>query len=172
MKFIYTFSLCVFCTIFSSLQAQISDADYIKAGWMTTRMYGGNRSGDGPNWLIMTYGSGKDFVKDADGAYSLKGGWHDCGDHVKFGQTQFYAGYVLLLGYSAFPKGYDDFYSHDYRGYKAGNDFSWEGKKGTPNNIPDILDEVKYATDYYIRCIPNGTTFYSQVGNGNYDHKN
>ena len=149
-----------------------TNADYVKAGWMTTRMYGGNRSGDGPNWLIMTYNTGKDFVKDADGAYSLKGGWHDCGDHVKFGQTQFYAGYVLLLGYSEFPKGYDDYYDANYNGYKTANDFSFEGKKGTPNGIPDILDEVKYATDYYIKCTRDATTFYSQVGNGNLDHMN
>ena len=152
--------------------AQLTNQDYVKAGWMTARMYGGNRSGYGPNWLIMTYNSGRDFIKDADGAHSLVGGWHDCGDHVKFGQTQYYAGYMLLLGYSAFPEGYDDFYSFDYSGYRTANDFSFEGGRGTPNGIPDILDEVKYATDYYIKCIPNGTTFYSQVGNGDLDHKN
>lgn len=153
------------------ISAQTAD-DYSKAGWMTIRMYGGNRSGYGPNWLIMDHGRGYDFVKDADGSYDLTGGWHDCGDHVKFGQTQFYAGYMLLLGYSAFPRGYDDYYSFDYSGYKAAGDFSWEGKKGKPNGIPDILDEVKYATDYYIKCARDGSTFYSQVGNGNKDHMN
>lgn len=146
--------------------------DYQKAGWMTTRMYGGNRSGYGPNWLIMDHGRGYDFVKDADGDYDLTGGWHDCGDHVKFGQTQFYSGYMLLLGYSAFPEGYDDYYSADYEGYHNANDFTWEGGKGKPNGIPDILDEVKYATDYFIKCTRDGSTFYSQVGNGNDDHKN
>ena len=114
----------------------------------------------------MTYGS-VDFVKDADGAYSLKGGWHDCRP-CKIWTNTILCRYVLLLGILPF-KGYDDFYSHDYRGYKAGNDFSWKAK-GTPTHS-DILDEVKYATDYYIRCIPNGTTFYSQV-ECNYDHKN
>lgn len=172
MKISHVIALLISMTLLLNTQAQISHQDYVKAGWMTARMYGGNRSGHGPNWLIMTYNSGRDFIKDADGSHNLVGGWHDCGDHVKFGQTQFYAAYMLLLGYSAFPEGYDDFYSFDYRGYKAANDFSFEGKKGTPNGIPDILDEVKYATDYFIKCIPNGTTFYSQVGNGNYDHKN
>lgn len=147
-------------------------ADYQKVGWMTTRMYGGNRSGNGPNWLIMNHGKKTDFVKDADGAYDLTGGWHDCGDHVKFGQTQFYSGYMLLLGYSSFPEGYDDYYSPDYSGYSSSGDFSWEGKKGIPNGIPDILDEVKYGCDYFIKCTRDASTFYSQVGNGNYDHKN
>jgi len=160
-----------FVSCFTSY-AQISDADYVKAGWMTARMYGGNRSGYGPNWLVMTYNRGYDFVKDADGSYDLTGGWHDCGDHVKFGQTQFYAGYMLLLGYDAFPEGYDDFYSFDYSGYESSGDFSFEGKKGTPNGIPDILDEAKYATDYFIKCTRDGSTFYSQVGNGDNDHKN
>ena len=53
--------------------------DYRKALWMATRFYGGQRSGEGPNWLIMDHGSGKDFVNDADGDYNLAGGWHDCG---------------------------------------------------------------------------------------------
>lgn len=159
-------------TIVPTLLYSQTAEDYKKAGWMTTRMYGGNRSGYGPNWLVMNHDRGYDFVKDADGSYDLTGGWHDCGDHVKFGQTQFYAGYVLLLGYLSFPEGYDDYYSPDYSGYSSSGDFSWEGGQGTPNGIPDILDEVKYATDYFIKCARDGSTFYSQVGNGSNDHKN
>ncbi|MDA3882191.1 MAG: glycoside hydrolase family 9 protein, partial [Bacteroidales bacterium] len=172
MKKINLLAIFIALLVTSHSFSQLSNQEYVKAGWMTGRMYGGNRSGNGPNWLIMTYGRGYDFVKDADGAHNLVGGWHDCGDHVKFGQTQFYAGYMLLLGYSAFPAGYDDFYSADYSGYESSGNFSFEGGAGTPNGIPDILDEVKYATDYYIKCIPNGSTFYSQVGNGDYDHRN
>ncbi|MFW5851377.1 MAG: glycoside hydrolase family 9 protein [Bacteroidota bacterium] len=172
MKKINLFAIFIALLVTTPSFSQLSNQDYVKAGWMTARMYGGNRSGYGPNWLIMTYGRGYDFVKDADGTHSLVGGWHDCGDHVKFGQTQFYAGYMLLLGYSAFPEGYDDFYSTDYSGYESSGNFSFEGNAGTPNGVPDILDEVKYATDYYIKCIPDGSTFYSQVGNGDYDHKN
>lgn len=154
--------------------AQLSTNDYQKALWMTTRMYGGNRSGSGPNWLILDNSNNTrpDFVKDADGSYDLTGGWHDCGDHVKFGQTQYYSAYVLLVGYSAYPRGYYDYYSPDYSGYRSSGNFTWEGGAGAPNGIPDILDEVKYATDYFIKCARNSTTFYSQVGNGNYDHRN
>ncbi|MFO7869153.1 MAG: glycoside hydrolase family 9 protein [Bacteroidales bacterium] len=170
MKLIKFFASFLVILLTTNTFAQLSDNEYIEAGWMTTRMYGGNRSGDNDNWLIMTHGREYDFVKDADGSHDLTGGWHDCGDHVKFGQTQFYSGYVLLLGYSAFPEGYDDFYSANYTGYKSSGDFSYGN--GSPNGIPDILDEVKYATDYYIKCTPNGSTFYSQVGHGNYDHKN
>lgn len=152
--------------------------DYKKALWMTTRMYGGQRSGEN-NWLISGHLPsgvsetlrGKSFIndKDTDG-YDLSGGWHDCGDHVKYGQTEFYSAYMLLKAYAEFPTGYDDYYSYEYKGYKAAGDWSWEGKKHDPNGIPDILDEVKHATDYFIKCTRNATTFYYQVGNSNYDH--
>ena len=178
--------------VFAQTPAFTND-EYKKAAWMTTRMYGGQRSGHGPNWLTMkhvprdadwnslasskgatksAFTQGKDFIKDADGTHDLTGGWFDCGDHVKFGQTEYYAAYTLLKGYEAFPHGYDDYYSYDYKGYSAANDYSWEGKKGTPNGIPDILDELRYACEYFIKCARNSTTFYSQVGDGNADHLN
>ena len=173
-----------------------SAEDYKKAAWMTLRFYGGQRSSQkslqGPNWLIMdhevsssdqsslsskgfspsAYKKGYDFTNDADGSTDLSGGWFDCGDHVKYGQTQFYSAYIVLKGFSEWPTGYDDYYSYDYSGYHSAQDFSWEGAKGTPNGIPDVLDEVKYACEFFIKCSPNATTFYSQVGDGNYDQKN
>ena len=188
----YLFLLLVVMTLGTpKLNAQSSPSfdkeQYQKALWMTTRFYGAQRSGHGPNWLIAThepttvpnalkgnlgaFEKGKSFIKDADGSYDLTGGWFDCGDHAKFGQTLFYSAYMLILGYSEFPEGYDDYYSFDYNGYIGADDYTWEGKKGKPNGIPDILDEVKYATDYFIKCIRDKSTFYYQVGNGDYDHK-
>ncbi|MDQ3003587.1 MAG: glycoside hydrolase family 9 protein, partial [Fibrobacterota bacterium] len=166
-------SLMIPLLIPSPASAQSFNAgEYRKALWMATRFYGGQRSGAGPNWLIMEHKSGKDFVQDADGAHSLAGGWHDCGDHVKYGQTQFYSGYMLLKAYAEFPAGFDDHYGFDYSGYKSSGDFTWEGGKGGPNGIPDLLDEVKYAADYFIRCARSETEFYNQVGDGALDHKN
>lgn len=165
---------------------------YEKALWMTTRFYGAQRSGYGPNWLTAQHNptpsfpyyfsdlanysdnivTGKSYLKDADiDGYDLTGGWFDCGDFVKFGNTEYYSAYLLLLGFSEFPKGYRDFYSADYKGYIGTNDFSWEGKAGIPNGVPDILDEVKYATDYFIKCVRNEQTFYYQVGDPDTDHQ-
>ncbi|MDR1729658.1 MAG: glycoside hydrolase family 9 protein [Prevotellaceae bacterium] len=164
-----------------------SGDDYKKALWMTTRFYGAQRSGHGPNWLLAeheptnvpnalqqyakNFVKGKSFIKDADGSYDLTGGWFDCGDHVKFGQTLFYSAYMLILGYSEFTAGYDDHYSFNYEGYIGAGDYTWEGKKGKPNGIPDILDEVKYATDYFQKAMRDKSTFYYQVGDGDVDHK-
>ena len=166
----------------SHLYAQtpgFSVTEYKKALWMTTRMYGGQRSGEN-NWLLANHLpkgvdpslKGKAFIHDKDGDYDLSGGWHDCGAHVKFGQTEFYSGYILLKGFSEIPTGYDDRYSHTYTGYIQSNQWNFEGNGHDPNGIPDILDEVKHATDYFIKCARNSTTFYYQVGQGNPDHKN
>lgn len=169
-------SLLVIAASLEVVAQTFTSDDYKKAGWMTLRFYGGQRISlkdhSAPNWLIMDHGAGYDFDKDADGNTDLTGGWFDCGDHVLFGQTFFYSAYVVLKGYDAFPEGYDDYYSYNYSGYQAAGDFSWEGKKGQPNGIPDVLDEVKAACEFMIKATPNGTTFYSQKGDGDADHKN
>ena len=169
-------SLLVIAASLEVVAQTFTSDDYKKAGWMTLRFYGGQRISlkdhSAPNWLIMDHGAGYDFDKDADGNTDLTGGWFDCGDHVLFGQTFFYSAYVVLKGYDAFPEGYDDYYSYNYSGYQAAGDFSWEGKKGQPNGIPDVLDEIKAACEFMIKATPNGNTFYSQKGDGNADHKN
>jgi len=142
---------------------------YKKALWMVTRFYGAQRSGIGPNWLLMDHTYKTSFTKDADGTYNLEGGWFDCGDHVLFGQTFFYSAYVLAKSYEAFPKGFYDLYNGDYSDYAESKDWSIIG--GKPNRIPDLLEELKYATDWIIKATPNGTTFYSQKGDGNADHQ-
>ena len=163
----------------------LTDADYNKALWMTTRFYGGQRSTDidkteqQHNWLIQDYlpsgvNSSKEgiaFAQDADAGHDLSGGWFDCGDHVFFGQTGFFAGYGLLKSYDAFPEGFDDYYDDVYSGYRSNGNYTWESAKGNPNGIPDVLDEVKHQTDFFIKCAKSSTEFYYEKGNGDYDHK-
>ncbi|WMJ71940.1 glycoside hydrolase family 9 protein [Cytophagaceae bacterium ABcell3] len=157
------------------LLAQAFDAgDYQKSLWMTTRFYGAQRSGY-DNWTLYNHlpdgvpemYRGTAFIEDAhsDGT-DLVGGWHDCGDHVKFGQTQFFSAYMLLKGYSEFKAGYDDYYSYSYDGYKVSDEWHFEGSGHDPNCIPDVLDEVKHATDYFLKTIPDPNNFYFQVGVG------
>jgi len=162
----------------ASLWSQgFTGAEYKKALWMTTRYYGGQRSGSN-NWLLYNHlpsglnaaYTGKSFMADNDAGYDLSGGWHDCGDHVKFGQTEFYSAYILLKGYGEFPTGYDDMYSANYAGYTSSGKYNYEETGHDPNGIPDILDEVKHATDYFIKCTKDASTFYFQVGRGDWDH--
>ncbi len=145
---------------------------YKKALWMVTRMYGGQRSGIGPNWLIMEHTNPAyrtSFTKDADGGHNLEGGWFDCGDHVTFGHTFFYSAYMLAKAYDAFPTGFHDLYhGKDYSDYVESKDWSIAG--GKPNSIPDLLEELKYATDWIMKAAPDGNTFYFEKGEGNKDH--
>jgi hypothetical protein len=170
-----TFLLIIitFNSAYTAVTGDFTPEQYKRAAWMTTRFYGGQRSGIGPNWLIMEHGNPQyrtSFTKDADGSRDLEGGWFDCGDHVTFGQTFFFSAYVLAKAYEAFPMGFHDLYTGlDYRDYVKNQD--WDITGGQPNGIPDLLEEIKYATDWIIKAAPDANTFYYEKGNGQYDHK-
>jgi hypothetical protein len=86
----------------------------------------------------------------------LDGGWYDAGDYVKFGMNLGYTVYCLLKGYDFFPGGYSDEYKFDH--------------SSGANQIPDILDEVKFATDYLCKAVIDSNTIVLDVGNANNDH--
>ena len=169
----------------ANAKGAFTDEQYKKALWMVTRFYGAQRSGHGPNWLLMDHDYKVSFVKDKDVSnnHDLVGGWFDCGDHVLFGHTFFYSAYVLAKAYEAFPTGFHDLYNgggwdvtESYSGYAASaaskNECKdWNIGCGEPNGIPDLLEELKYATDWIIKATPNDNTFYFQKGSGHLDHK-
>ena len=166
--------LCSFIQLclFASTPGKFSAADYKRALWMTTRFYGAQRCGNGPNWLLMEHEYKTSFTHDADASnnYDLEGGWFDCGDQVTFGQTFFYSAYMLAKAYSMFPCGFHDLYNGETYGdyLQSGN---WDMDGGRPDGIPDLLEELKYATDWMIKATPDANTFYYQKGEGNKDHK-
>ncbi|MDR2728091.1 MAG: glycoside hydrolase family 9 protein, partial [Chitinispirillales bacterium] len=143
---------------------------YKKALWMITRFYGAQRDGVGPNWLLMDHTYKTSFLRDGEtDGIDLVGGWFDCGDNVLFGQTFFYTAYMLAKAYEVFPTGFHDLYNgggwkveDSYKDYAESKDWSMEG--GKPNGIPDLLEELKYATDWIIKATPNASTFYYQKG--------
>lgn len=65
----------------SAISQSLTNSDYQKALWMTTRFYGAQRSGDN-NWTIYNHLPagvpaglrGKAFIADADGAHDLPAG--------------------------------------------------------------------------------------------------
>lgn len=89
--------------------------------------------------------SGLNDGKDA--GIDLTGGWYDAGDNVKFNLPMSYS--AAMLGWSVYE--YKDAY------VKSGQ-------------LPYILDNIKWATDYLIKCHPSPDVFYYQVGDGNKDH--
>lgn len=150
-------------TIFISIAAIILSSpllfaahDYANALYLATYFYGAQRCGNTSSWIHAACHT-KDGSTET-GAPDLTGGWHDCGDHVSFGQTGPYAAGVLITGYLLYPASYADSYSQAYSAAPG-------------NGIPDVLDEVKIETDFLIKCITSSGRFYYQKGNGDYDHK-
>src|SRR6185503_5249483 len=83
----------------------------------------------------------------ANPSLDLSGGFHDAGDHVKFGLPQGFS--ASVLGWSLYE-------------YRAEFDSAGMTAK--------TLRTLKYFTDYFLKSHPNATTFYYQVGDGNVDH--
>jgi len=86
----------------------------------------------------------------------LDGGWYDAGDYIKFGMNLSYSVYCLLKGYDVFPSTYTDKYKADHS----------NGADG----IPDVLNQVKFATDYMGKAVINNTTVVLDVGNAESEH--
>lgn len=95
----------------------------------------------------------KDYLDpDGDGYIDVSGGFHDAGDHVKFGMPENYAAATLGWGYYEFRDSYV--------------------KTGQDDHIETIL---RYFNDYLMKCTfrdNNGTVVAHcyQVGEGGLDH--
>lgn len=151
MRRIFSLSL-LFLLSFSAYTQQ---HDYALAQHLSTRFLGAQRCGNTKSWIQPENSSGCHTTDGQAVGKDLTGGWHDCGDYIKFHVTGPYTALVNLYGYDKFPEVYPDNYSQDY-------------SKAPGNGIPDILDEVKIETDYLIKCV-DGSTIYWQVGDGR-DH--
>ncbi|MBR3629114.1 MAG: glycoside hydrolase family 9 protein, partial [Oscillospiraceae bacterium] len=90
---------------------------------------------------------------DGDGYVDVSGGFHDAGDHVKFGLPEAYAGSVVSWGYYEFREAYEQ-----------------TGQAAHAETI------CRYFCDYFLRSTfrdENGDViaFCYQVGDGDIDHK-
>ena len=140
--------------------AAFNSADYSEAMQMAVKFFGGQRCGDTHNWMLVNNPDPKTtdacHMEDAWQGHDVTGGWHDCGDHIKVAVTMGYAAICLLSAYDIWPTAFEDDHAADYT--------------PGPNGIPDVLDEVKIATDYFMKCLIDGTTFVYYVGNDK-DHE-
>lgn len=91
---------------------------------------------------------GDSGLKDgSDVGVDLTGGWYDAGDHVKFNLPMSYTS--TMLAWSL----YEDKDAYDKSG-----------------QTKYIMDGIKWANDYFIKCHPSANVYYYQVGDGNKDH--
>ena len=133
--------------------------DYKTLHNLLIQYYGYQRAGDktidnkNPFYKTSPFPHSQDAISGKD----LSSGWYDAGDFVKFGLNEGFSVYCLLKGYDVFPRGYDDLTTWDY--------------KGTPDQIPDILGEIKIATDYLQRAVVSSSQIVVDVGNAGSDHQ-
>lgn len=145
---------------FSSYSSDFNASDYREALNMGLKFYGGQRCGNTNNWMLINNPNvnrkychtkdGKGSVNNGgNGNYDLTGGWHDHGDHIKVATTMGYSALSLLIAYDLWPEAFQDNYDEAY---------------GSGNDIPDVLDEVKIATDYFIKSFLDNGSFVYYVG--------
>jgi len=140
-------------------QTKYTTDDYNLAMRMTLKFFGGQRCGNTHNWMLVNNPNIKVdktcHLGDKYNGHDVSGGWHDCGDHIKVATTMGYAAVALLTAYDVWPKAFEDDHDQNY---------------GPANGIADVLDEVKIATDFFMKSFPDDKTFVYYVGDGSYDH--
>ena len=105
------------------------------------------RSGDLPDTIRNNWRGDSGLTDGADVGLDLTGGWYDAGDHVKFNLPMAYT--AAMLAWSVYES---------------------EDALRQSGQLDYLLEEIKWATDYLIKCHPSANVFYYQVGNGNTDH--
>jgi endoglucanase len=91
---------------------------------------------------------GNSGLKDgSDVSKDLTGGLYDAGDHVKFGFPLAFTATALAWGAIEFQAGYT-----------------------ASGQLPYLKSNLRWITDYLIKCHTSANELYGQVGNGGTDH--
>jgi endoglucanase len=109
--------------------------------------YKAQRLGDLPDNYPLPYRTDAAMTDGADVGLDLTGGWADAGDGVKFGHPMAYA--AAQLGWAVY----------EYR-----DAFEQSGQ------LAVILDEIKWATDFFLKAHPEPNVLYYDCGYGESDH--
>ncbi len=105
------------------------------------------RSGPLPEVVRCNWRGDSALEDGSDVGIDLTGGWYDAGDHVKFNLPMAYT--ASMLGWSL----YEDRTAYEESG-----------------QLEYMLEDIRWATDYLMRCHPEDEIFYYQVGDGGSDH--
>ncbi|HET9864408.1 MAG TPA: glycoside hydrolase family 9 protein, partial [Steroidobacteraceae bacterium] len=142
-----------FCRILAACAALIAPSlfaqtfNYGEALQKSLFFYEAQRSGDLPANNRVNWRGDSGMQDGADVGRDLTGGWYDAGDHVKFGFPMAASATMLAWGIV------------EYR-----NAYVQTGQLDT------ALDELRWATDYFIKAHTAPNELYGQVGAGGTDH--
>ncbi len=133
--------LCFYC---ANIFAQ---TNYGEALQKSLYFYEAQQSGQLPSWNRVSWRSDSALDDGSDVGIDLTGGWYDAGDHVKFGFPMAFSITTLAWGGIEYKDAYE----------RSGQ--------------MDILKQnIRFVTDYFIKCHTAPNEFYGQVGNGGLDH--
>ena len=106
------------------------------------------RSGKLPDNNRVEWRASSALSDGSDVGHDLTGGWYDAGDNMKFNFPM--ASAVTLLAWGGLEF---------YEGYHTCGQWGW------------LLENIKWVTEYFIKCHTAPNEFYGQVGQGMIDHK-
>lgn len=149
----------------ASAAFEINDTIYDNVLKVATKMFYYNRANmaKAPPYVQPQYTDGISFTQDefARDVYDqnntsttkdMRGGWFDAGDNNKYVTFAETAVHDLLWAYRMNPEVFGD----DYNIPESGN------------GIPDILDEIKWETDWLLKMTNPDGSVHIKVGNRNY----
>ena len=123
------------------------DYNYGEALQKSILFYELQRSGKLPENTRCNWRGDSALTDGADNNMDLTGGWYDAGDNVKFNLPMAYS--AAMLGWSVIE---------DRKAYEESGQLEY------------MLGDIRWVSDYLIKCHPEEDVFYYQVGDGNADH--
>lgn len=151
---LFTFSLLIALTLCSDAvfqptvtKASAADYNYAEALQKSIYFYETQRSGDLPDNNRVEWRGDSGLLDGADVGHDLTGGWYDAGDHVKFGFPMAYSTTMLAWSVYEYKEGYVE-----------------------SGQLEEILDNIRWATDYFVKAHTAPNELWGQVGNGTADH--
>ncbi|GAA3522168.1 hypothetical protein GCM10022393_40880 [Aquimarina addita] len=126
--------LCLFC---AKSNAQFNYGEALQKSLL---FYETQQSGVLPDWNRISWRSDSGVNDGDDVGLDLTGGWNDAGDHVKFGFPMAFSVTALNWGFLEYQDGYD-----------------------AANQTEHFKRNIKWVTDYFIKCHPSPNVFYAQV---------
>ncbi len=138
------FSLIVALTWCVSAIAQYNYGEVLQKSIL---FYETQQSGKLPSWNRISWRTDAGENDGQDVGLDLSGGWFDAGDHIKFGLPMAFSATALNWGYIEYKDGYE-----------------------AVNQGLHFKRNMKWVTDYFIKCHSAPNEFYAQVSAKNPDH--
>ncbi len=130
-----------------AVEAAPSTYNYAEALQKSIYFYEAQRSGKLPDNNRVEWRGDSGLQDGSDVGLDLTGGWYDAGDHVKFGFPMAFSATMLSWSVMEYKEGY----------VQAGQ-------------LDEILDNIRWATDYFMKAHTAPNELWGQVGNGTMDH--